>query len=94
MKLNNGDYLYCSKGSDKNIKCGDGVVGQFNPKLGEMYQIIEINDKELCINFKGHSVWFLLEEDNNDYFCEWYKKYFDDIKIKRKKKLDEIKRNR
>ncbi len=89
--LNNGDYLYCKNSTRKNIKSGDGVVGSFDPKRGEIYQIIEINNKQLCINFKGHSVWFLLE-DTDDYFCEWYKKYFDNIKIKRKEKLNEIAR--
>lgn len=83
------DYLYCKKGTDKNIKSGDGIVGTFDPKRGELYQIIEINDTQLCINFKGHSVWFL-KEDVHDYFYEWYRKYFDELRVERKRKLDKL----
>jgi len=86
-----GDYLYCKKGIEKDIKCGDGIVGTFDPIRGDLYQIIEINKKQLCINFKGHSVWFNLKE-YDDYFCEWYKKYFDELKIQRKEKLNELRK--
>ena len=86
-----GDYLYCKKEISKNIKCGDGVVGVFDPKIGEMYQIIDINDSHLSINFKGHSVWFTLE-DVDDYFCEWFRKYFDELRVERKNKLIKLKK--
>ena len=89
MELNKGDYLYCKNGITKYITCGDGIVGSFDPKRGELYQIIEINKKQLCVKFKTHSIWFTLEDDD-DYFCEHYKKYFDDVRVKRKEKLDKI----
>ncbi len=86
-----GDYLYCKNSIIKDIKSGDGVVGTFEPKRGETYQIIEMTKRELCINFKGHSIWFLLNDENDTgYFCEWYKKYFDELRIERKNKLEQI----
>ena len=84
-----GDYLYCKNDITKDITCGDGVVGSFDPKRGDMYQIIELNDKQLSINFKGHIIWFTLD-DVGDYFCEWFRKYFDELRVQRKEKLDKL----
>lgn len=86
-----GEYLYCTKGVKKDIRSGDGIVGTFEVNQGEMYQIIEINEvmNQLCINYKGHSLWFSIDAEF-DYFTEWYKLYFNDIKVMRKEKLKKI----
>lgn len=78
MKI--GDYLYCLADKKTEIRNGDAVVGLFEVKKHEKFEIVDINSTNKCleINYFGITLWFsLIPVEMNDYpGFQHYKDYF------------------
>lgn len=88
-----GDFLISKiEENNKNITCGDGVVGKFILHKGDKFYINEVakSIEQFSINYNGTSLWFSYSVEEQ-YFVEDYKKYFYDYKqTQRKYKLKNL----
>jgi hypothetical protein len=87
MKI--GDYIISKCDHTFKIKCGDGLIGEYSIISEDKFIIKDINFSELSIKLGDHIVWFLINE-SDDYFLEWYQKYFYGITEYRCEKINKI----
>lgn len=79
--MKTGDFLVAKQTCSIDIRCGDGVVGSFNMIKGNKYFITNVYKDSVAIEYtdfntkKTHTIWFLTG-DNDDYFLEYYERYF------------------
>jgi len=88
--MNVGDYLVAKLEFEKDITCGDGIVGKFAIKKGEEFVICDIVGEQIEIRYDKGTLWFTTATEPK-YFVENYRLYFyDACKMNRKLKLDKL----
>lgn len=88
--MNVGDYLVAKLDFEKDITCGDGVVGKFIIKKNDEFVITDIVGDQIEIEYNDTRLWFTTATEPR-YFVENYRLYFyDACKMNRKLKLDKL----